>query len=120
MAEVDPDAAAAADAAANDELTTTVLKIRDESFETMPWASVADIQLGYAPLNYLTPDSFVDTVVPCVCRSGPVVGTLRDVRALFASPRLMSVPPRSGMGVLRLAQGVGRRPDRPVGGPLGH
>ena len=64
MAEVEHDAAAAADAAANDEPTTTVLKIRDESFETTPWASVADMQLGYAPLNYLSPDSFVDTVVP--------------------------------------------------------
>ena len=64
MAEVDHDAAAAADAAANGEPTKIVLLIRDESFATMPWATVADIQLGYAPHNYLTPDSFVDTVVP--------------------------------------------------------
>ena len=53
----------AAGAAADDEPTTTVLKIRDESFETTPWVSVANMQLGRAR-NFISPDSFVDTVVP--------------------------------------------------------
>ena len=69
MAGVAPDGAAAADATNKDEPTMIVLKIGDESFETTPWKTLADLQhsptcsLGRA-CESLTADSFVDTVEP--------------------------------------------------------